>query len=58
MNLKPYPQYNESGVSWLVRAPAHWGIEPGFAAFREKQEKNIGLAEKRVLSLSYGQIVV
>lgn len=56
--LKPYPEYKDSGLPWLGRIPAHWGEQPGFAVFREKQEKNTGMREKRVLSLSYGQIVI
>jgi type I restriction enzyme S subunit len=56
--LKPYPTYKESGLPWLGQVPAHWATSPGFAAFREKQIKNIGMREKRVLSLSYGRIVV
>lgn len=56
--LRPYPQYKDSGLRWLGRIPAHWGEQPGFAVFREKQEKNIGMPEKRVLSLSYGHIIV
>lgn len=57
-SLKPYPEYKESGLSWLGKIPAHWDEKPGFAAFREKQEKNSGMKEKRVLSLSYGRIVI
>jgi len=57
-DLKPYPEYKKSGVPWLGEAPSHWTGGPGFAAFREKQVKNIGLKEKTVLSLSYGRIVV
>ena len=26
-NLKPYPEYKESGVPWLGRIPAHWSLE-------------------------------
>jgi type I restriction enzyme S subunit len=58
MNLRPYPKYKKSGLMWLGSIPAHWNEQPGFAVFREKQEKNAGLREKRVLSLSYGRIVV
>ena len=25
--LKPYPEYKDSGVSWLVNIPTHWKIE-------------------------------
>ncbi len=55
--LKPYPEYKDSGLPWLGRVPGHWTTAPGFAAFREKEVKNTGLQEKRVLSLSYGRIV-
>jgi type I restriction enzyme S subunit len=57
-DLKPYPATKDSGVPWLQEIPAHWEVKPGFAAYREKQRKNTGLPEKRVLSLSYGRIVV
>ncbi|MBL8889138.1 MAG: restriction endonuclease subunit S [Planctomycetaceae bacterium] len=57
-DLKPYAEYKESGVSWLGKVPVHWGMPPGFAAFREKCVKNIGMQEDTVLSLSYGRIVV
>lgn len=57
-DLKPYAEYKDSGLPWLGRVPGHWMTAPGFAAFREKQVKNIGLKEKRVLSLSYGRIIV
>jgi type I restriction enzyme, S subunit len=57
-NLQPYPEYKESGLSWLGAIPRHWNGGPGFAAFREKQVKNTGMQEKTVLSLSYGRIVV
>src|SRR6266545_2181771 len=56
--LSCYSEYKESGVSWLGRVPSHWDIKPGFAGYREKQQKNTGMAEKRVLSLSYGRIVI
>jgi type I restriction enzyme S subunit len=51
--LRPYPDYKESGVSWLGRIPGHWDISPGRAVFAEEQVKNKGLAERRVLSPSY-----
>ena len=57
-NLRRYPEYKESGLPWLGGIPRHWQTGPGFAAFREKQVKNVGLREKTVLSLSYGRIVV
>ena len=57
-DLKPYPAYKDSGVPWLGKVPEHWKQLPGRACFTEKKIPNIGLQEKTVLSLSYGQIVV
>ena len=56
--IRPYPEYRESGIPWLGRIPTHWKVGPGLSAFQEKQEKNIGLKERRVLSLSYGRIII
>lgn len=56
--FKPYPQYKESGTHWLGPVPNHWIELPGLAVLSEKQKKNTGLREKRVLSLSYGKIVI
>ena len=55
---KPYPAYKDSGMEWLGKVPVHWNILPGRACFSKKKQANIGLQEKTVLSLSYGQIVV
>jgi len=57
-SLRPYPEYRFSAVPWLEKIPTHWSVVPGFAAYREKQQKNIGMVEKCVLSLSYGRIVI
>ena len=56
--LPPYPDYKDSGVPWLGHIPAHWELMPGRACFYEKKTPNTGLQEKRVLSLSYGKIVI
>ena len=55
---KPYLGMKDSGIEWLGKVPEHWKVLPGRACFREKKQPNIGLQEKTVLSLSYGQIVV
>lgn len=57
-DIKPYPAYKDSCVPWLGDVPEHWEKGPGFAAFREKKIKNVGLKEQTVLSLSYGRIVI
>jgi len=28
MNLKPYPEYKDSGVAWLGKVPKHWEVHP------------------------------
>ena len=45
-------------MPWLGEIPAHWRVQPGFSTFRQKQQKNVGLVESTVLSLSYGRIIV
>jgi type I restriction enzyme S subunit len=56
--LKPYPAYKNSGVPWLEKVPGHWGVGPAFTGYTPKLTKNTGMAERTVLSLSYGQIIV
>ncbi|MFH0709385.1 MAG: restriction endonuclease subunit S [Pseudomonadota bacterium] len=56
--LQRYSSYKESGVEWLGEIPEHWEIVPGMKVYRENKRKNIGMIEDRVLSLSYGNIIV
>lgn len=58
MELKPYPEYKDSGVPWIGAVPNTWLVKPGLFAYSEKKTKNIGLQETTVLSLSYGRIVI
>lgn len=58
MQYKTYDSYKESGVSWLGKIPSHWDILPGHTCMQESRQKNIGLKEKTVLSLSYGRVIV
>ena len=57
-DLKPYPEYKDSGLPWLGQVPGHWETRPAFGAFIPNQERNRGMKEKTVLSLSYGRIVI
>ena len=57
-DLKPYPEYKESGLPWLGQVPRHWDIRPAFGTFVPNHERNHGMKEKTVLSLSYGRIVI
>ncbi|MEP7303571.1 MAG: NADAR domain-containing protein [Caldimonas sp.] len=56
--LKPYAEYKESGLPWLGQVPGHWAVRPAFGAFQPNHERNHGMKERTVLSLSYGRIVV
>jgi type I restriction enzyme S subunit len=57
-NLGAYPEYKESGLAWLGQVPRHWDMRPAFGAFVPNHERNDGMKEKTVLSLSYGRIVI
>ena len=57
-DLGPYAGYKESGLPWLGRVPEHWEVRPAFGAFVPNHERNHGMKEKTVLSLSYGRIVI
>jgi type I restriction enzyme S subunit len=57
-DLKSYAEYKESGLPWLGRVPGHWETRPAFGAFVPNHERNHGIKERAVLSLSYGRIVI
>ncbi len=56
--MQRYQNYKPSGVDWLGKIPSHWEIRPGFTCFKENKDRNKGLVEQTVLSLSYGRIVI
>ena len=56
--MQRYESYQPSGVKWLGDVPAHWEVRPGFTCFKENKDRNKGLVESAVLSLSYGRIVI
>jgi len=39
-SLKPYPEYKESGVSWLGRIPAHWDVRKLRSLVKSRKERN------------------
>jgi type I restriction enzyme S subunit len=49
--LKPYPNYKDSGMSWLDHIPAHWGVVRSKRMFSARQE----LARPNDLQLSATQ---
>lgn len=46
----------DSGIPWIGEIPSHWRLYQTSTLFHEHKEKNNGLKEKNLLSLSYGQI--
>ena len=57
-NTLAYPEYKTTNISWLTEAPRHWKVLPGKACFTEKKRLNKGMQETKVLSLSYGNLIV
>lgn len=53
-----YDSYKDSGVEWIGDVPAQWRIEPGRQCLYENKDKNTGMRESTVLSLSYGRVIV
>ncbi len=39
-DLKPYPEYKESGLPWLGQVPGHWAVLPNRALFAEVNDRN------------------
>jgi type I restriction enzyme S subunit len=39
-NLKPYPEYKDSGLPWLGEVPAHWELKRLGSVFEERGESN------------------
>lgn len=56
MSFPAYPEYKNSGVPWLGDVPGHWERKPLFALAKELDERNHGMQEDNLLSLSYGKI--
>ncbi|AHK70160.1 hypothetical protein AD931_02995 [Gluconobacter oxydans] len=61
MTIAAYPKhesYTDCGIDWIGEVPSTWSIEPGRQCLYESKEKNIGMKESTVLSLSYGRVIV
>lgn len=46
----------DSGIEWIGKIPEGWEIKYFIQLFSQVKNKNIGLREKNLLSLSYGKI--
>lgn len=54
---KRYEQYKKIDENWLTMIPSHWQTASLSSLFEEHKQKNTGLANTNLLSLSYGRIV-
>lgn len=52
-----YPDYQDSGISWIGKIPAEWEIAPLRSVAIENQERNYDGRCQKLLSLSYGNII-
>ncbi|MBK7780280.1 MAG: hypothetical protein IPJ58_05720 [Ardenticatenia bacterium] len=51
-DLKPYPEYKESGLPWLGQVPGHWDAAPLAGLASSEVERQ---SERSVLLSGYGQ---
>lgn len=49
-DLKPYPEYKDSGLPWLGQVPEHWALLPNRALFVEINDR--GHADEEMLSVT------
>jgi len=54
--IRPNRPMKDSGIEWIGEIPTDWDINTAFQLFTQVKNKNIGLAETNLLSLSYGKI--
>lgn len=57
MMYKMYETYREIDESWLNKIPSYWQTAFLSSLFNEHKEKNNGLQNLNLLSLSYGRII-
>lgn len=50
-------EMKDSGIEWVGKIPNDWQILFAFQIFEQVKNKNIGLLETNLMSLSYGKIV-
>lgn len=49
-------EYIPSGIPWMPKMPSTWEILPLKYAVTQRVNKNVGMQEKNLLTLSYGEI--
>lgn len=54
--IRPNREMKGSGIEWIGEIPKEWDVKVAFQLFSQVKNKNEGLIEKNLLSLSYGKI--
>lgn len=54
--IRPNREMKDSGIEWIGEIPKEWDIKVAFQLFNQVKNKNEGLVEQNLLSLSYGKI--
>lgn len=50
-------EMKDSGIEWIGEIPKEWNYNTAIQIFSQVKNKNIGLIENNLLSLSYGKII-
>lgn len=53
-DLKPYPEYKESGHEWLGSVPCHWRVLPNRVLFKEIKERDCPDEEMLSVTITRG----
>lgn len=53
-DLRPYPEYQDSGLPWLGRVPAHWDVRRNGRLFAQRNETGYGSLPILEVSLKTG----
>jgi len=57
-DISSFADSKSSPVTWLESVPKHWSMTQGQAVFKMVPDKNTGLQEPTVLTLSYGRVLI
>ena len=49
-DLKPYPEYKESGLPWLGRVPGHWEVKRAKSIFQCIDQPKNGVRDEVLIS--------
>ena len=56
-NMKKYPKYKDSGISWLGQIPEHWEVKRIASLFKNNFDVNKDFEYKHAFKFNYGALV-